>query len=226
MHHFKKYSLLSILFAASVAACTAPIVDESAADSAAAADPIASSGARSNCSTALDCRTDQMCQGIPTDRSKSVGKCRPKAVLPGDSEVCSAATLCGSGLRCNGLSTGSEGLCRPDWMSATYTGRGGHAASSVVAFGLATVPEDIVVTAKLSTESLAKATLTLTDPNGAIAVLCSPSAPCTRAQLAAGVSVLGISRDDEVNGRWTLQVSDTNAQTIRAWSLGLSSRFD
>jgi Proprotein convertase P-domain len=182
---------------------------------------------RADCVDSAVCGVGAICDGKPSDGSGSVGKCHAEAVAVGDGDSCTKESSCKAGLRCNGLSMGVEGTCRPDWMTAVYTQVAKTASSSVVAYGLATVPEDVVVRAKLSAANLANATVTLTDPNGQVATLCSPAVPCVAKQLAAGVSAQGISRDDEVNGRWTLRVaSKNNAVKIQSWSLTLSSRFD
>jgi hypothetical protein len=179
-----------------------------------------------DCRSNSNCRSGATCDGVPADGSTRFGKCHAVANIAGDGELCTTASRCKAGLRCNGLSMGSEGSCRPNWMSAVYTKNNAGAVSSVIAYGLATVPEDIVVRARVGNMNLATATLTLTDPNGTVATICSPAAPCTAAQLAAGVSAQGISRDDQVNGRWTLRVSGVAAAKIQSWSLSLSSRLD
>ncbi|HQP38280.1 MAG TPA: hypothetical protein PLI95_24015, partial [Polyangiaceae bacterium] len=80
---------------------------------------------------------------------------------------------------------------------------------------------------KLNKNDPSKLTLQLTDPNGVAAIVCSPAtAPCTKDGLAQGISVEGNSRDDQVNGRWTLQVKGSGAPKIVTWTLHLSSRWD
>jgi Proprotein convertase P-domain len=179
-----------------------------------------------DCRTSADCRVGAACDGVPADGSARVGKCHAEAAIVGDGESCTTTSRCKTGLRCNGLSMGNEGTCKPSWMSAVYTKASAGAVSSVVAYGLATVPEDIVVRARIANVNLATATITLTDPNGTVATICSTSARCTAAQLAAGVSAAGISRDDQVNGRWTLRIVGVAAAKIQSWSLSLSSRLD
>lgn len=142
--------------------------------------------------------------------------------------MCSEQELCEAELACVGLSMGPEGQCSPAWMVADYTNSTTYGTTSnVIAYGLATVPVDIVVTAQLNKTNSSKWTLQLTDPNGVAAVVCSPTTePCTAPLLADGVSVQGNSRDDQVNGRWTLQVKGSRSPKIRSWTLHLSSRWD
>jgi hypothetical protein len=181
-----------------------------------------------DCRTTEDCRDGLTCMGIPHDGSTQYGKCRSSESLSGEGAACGEALGCEPGLACVGLSMGPEGWCLPAWMVADYTNAKTYGTTSnVVAHGLATVPVDIVVWAELNKKTSSKWTLQLTDPNGVAAVVCSPSTvACTPENLAAGISVLGNSRDDAVNGRWTLQVKGSGSPKIKTWTLHLSSRMD
>ena len=142
--------------------------------------------------------------------------------------TCSSDQPCAEGLACIGLSMGPEGWCQPSWMVADYTnGKTYGTTSNVIVYGLATVPVDIVVSAKLNKSDPSKLTLQLTDPNGVAAIVCSPTVgACTTDRLSQGISVEGNSRDDQVNGRWTLQVKGSGAPKMATWTLHLSSRWD
>jgi hypothetical protein len=113
-------------------------------------------------------------------------------------------------------------------MIADYTNNTTYGTTSnVIAYGLATVPVDIVVRAQTNLSNPSALTLRLTDPNGSVAVVCSPTTIiCTTAGLSAGISVAGNSRDNNVNGRWTLQVLGKPSPKISNWTLHLSSRWD
>ena len=121
-----------------------------------------------------------------------------------------------------------SGLCAPSWMFGKYTNSATvSSASSVTVLGLATVPVDIVAQATVNKRDLAKLTFTLTDPNGQRAVLCSPATQvCSDAALRSGLSAKENTRDDEVNGRWTLRVQGPGGPKITRWTLQLSSRWD
>jgi hypothetical protein len=181
-----------------------------------------------DCRTVADCQDGQFCVGIPSDNSTKDGKCRATGHLPGEGLTCSEDVPCEPGLDCMGLSMGPEGMCLPSWMAADYTNATTYGTTSnVVAYGLATVPVDIVVQAKLNRHNVSHWTLKLTDPNGVVAVVCGPNdGTCTKSRLAEGISVQGNSRDDQVNGRWTLQVQGSGSPKIKTWTLHLSSRWD
>jgi len=181
-----------------------------------------------DCHTTADCLDGYACTGIPSDGSTKLGKCRSTSPVEGEGATCTAVQPCGEGLGCIGLSMGDEGWCVPSWMLAEFTNAKTYGTTSnVVVYGQATVPVDIVVSGKLNKNDPSKLTLQLTDPNGVAAIVCSPAtAPCTKDGLAQGISVEGNSRDDQVNGRWTLQVKGSGAPKIVTWTLHLSSRWD
>lgn len=181
-----------------------------------------------DCHTTADCLEGYSCTGIPSDGSTTLGKCRSTASIAGEGMTCSVAQPCADGLACIGLSMGPEGMCVPAWMMTDFTnGKTYGTTSNVVVYGQATVPVDIVVSAKLNKSDPSKLTLQLTDPNGVAGIVCSPAtAACTTDRLAQGISFEGNSRDDQVNGRWTLQVKGTGSPKIATWTLHLSSRWD
>ena len=70
--------------------------------------------------------------------------------------------------------------------------------------------------------------VTLSDPNGTVSVLWKNSN-----EVGDGVSqsfaLNGISRDDMVNGKWTLKVADTKhggGGWLKGWKMLVTSRFD
>lgn len=221
--------ILAFLAASAAAGCALPegpaaSVEEESAE---AASAVQAPWVPGDCQTSASCASGESCVGIPHDNSTIYGRCHATAPLPGEGLSCSATVSCQPDLACTGLSMGPDGTCAPAWMVADYTNSTTYGTTSnVVAYGLATVPVDIVVTAQLNLANPSNLTLRLTDPNGARAVVCSPTTvPCSTATLAAGVSV-GNSHDDQVNGRWTLQVLGTPSPKIKLWTLHLSSRWD
>jgi subtilisin-like proprotein convertase family protein len=96
-------------------------------------------------------------------------------------------------------------------------------------YGLASVPVDIEVVARIDHPRRTDLRVTLIDPNGAEAVLWDRTtelAEWNRSFVTSG----GISRDDQVNGRWSLRVEDLVAGggegTLVSWSLFIVSRWD
>lgn len=189
------------------------------------------------CTGANTCRPGLSCHGIPNDSSSIYGRCRNfSASIPGNGESCSVLQPCQAGLVCAGIANGyARGNCRPAWMAADFSVDAELALPSsttpvesrVAAVGLATVPEDIVVELDLVHASPHRLVLTLVDPNGDTALLWDgPNEGTPPARIPV---TRGISRDDSVNGRWTLRVtnpSGTGSGTLRSWRLKLTSRWD
>ena len=105
---------------------------------------------------------------------------------------------------------------------------GGRATSATVVRGLASVPVDIEVEVDLGGADPARLRLELTDPNGDTALVWDGAAQggAMPARMSAG---WGISRDDTVNGAWTLTVTTLDAGaagTLAGWRLDLTSRWD
>lgn len=183
-----------------------------------------------------ECAENLTCYG--TGRDSDLGRCVNLEDVPGGAgDECSDADPCGRGLVCAGLTLGwGWGLCNPEWQSGTY--HASHAfhvpddprlnfSSAVRVYGQATVPLDIVVTVDVDHDRPRDLALWLEDPNGQIAEVWA------KGQGRAGVSEVvvleGISRDDTVNGLWTLHAFDTRkgkAGVVRGWSLSLTSNFD
>jgi hypothetical protein len=193
-------------------------------------------GAGDDCAAPADCAAGLSCVGVPFDGSPEIGKCADTAaVIPGDGDDCSAAEPCGGGLTCAGTTIyGGAGYCRPLWMLGAFAsaedvpipdGSPGGIMSSVVVYGLASVPEDIVVTLDIAHPRPEDLVVTLHAPNTSSDVLWENEAS-PAAEVIAG---WGIDRDDFVNGTWSLQVADTVAGepgTLHGFTLTVSSRYD
>ncbi|XXF77943.1 proprotein convertase P-domain-containing protein [Myxococcaceae bacterium GXIMD 01537] len=188
------------------------------------------------CTGAGTCQAGLVCEGVPGDGSSPYGRCRGGAAIPGDNASCSALLPCQEGLVCHGLASGSpEGICRPEWMSGSFTRYADlplHAStatveSTVAAVGLATVPEDITVVLDLVHTSPSKLVLTLVDPGGETALLWDgPNEGVPPARISV---TRGIPRDGAINGRWLLRVQNPSGMgsgTLRAWTVELTSRYD
>lgn len=180
---------------------------------------------------------DLSCQGVPSDGSSVLGACIDPAAVPGEGAECSPTTACATGTVCAGLTLWDTGSCVPAWMANSFladvpaaipTGAGATVTSSTVVRGLATVPVDIEVEVDLAGVDIRRLRLELTDPNGDTALLWNGATDggSPPARLLAGP---GISRDDSVNGHWTLTavtLGAGTAGTLAGWRLHLTSRMD
>jgi hypothetical protein len=188
------------------------------------------------CTGAGTCETGLVCEGRPYDGSSQYGRCVTGTYNPGDGASCSRFVPCGDGLACHGLDSGAtEGWCRPEWMSGTFTAYsdrvlpGNTTAHTVTqpVVGLATVPEDITVELDLVHNNPSKLVLTLEDPTGETALLWNgplEGTPPKRIPVTRG-----IPRDTSVNGLWKLHIvnpSGVGNGRLREWTLNLTSRYD
>jgi Proprotein convertase P-domain/Somatomedin B domain len=189
-----------------------------------------------DCSASSQCGGSMKCFGIPGDGSGPFGKCNSSAAISGEGASCSATQPCKANLVCAGQEIWTEGNCVPTWMKGSYENASaqsiplgiGGVTSSVVVYGLATVPVDIAVDLKITHPRPSDLTITLTDPNGAVSTVWK-QASTLGPDLNQRLLVKDNSRDDMVNGRWTLKVVDgkTGASgTLKKWTLELTSRWD
>lgn len=99
------------------------------------------------------------------------------------------------------------------------------ASMGMTIFGLASVPEDVIVHLERSHPRPQALRIILTQPSSAESVVWEVNSAGS-ARVVMGGSV---ERDSEVNGVWTLTVIDTvsgNIGTLNGWSLELTSRMD
>ena len=192
------------------------------------------------CATDGDCAEISLeldCRGAPNDGSSVLGVCVDPGAVSGEGEECTGAAGCAAGTVCAGLTLWDSGICVAEWMTGTFTadlsaaipaGAGATVATSTVVRGLASVPVDIEVEADLDGVAPARLRLELTDPNGISTVLWdgATQAGPLPARLLAGWE---ISRDEAVNGRWTVTATTLDAGaagTLSGWRLHLTSRWD
>lgn len=178
------------------------------------------------------------CYGIPSDGSSPYGQCVDPAPVPGEGERCDRWTPCVEGTICAGWTLWGEGTCVPEWMAGRFESDPpepvtineapfGGAGSQVIVQGLASVPVDIEVVVHLEHARPTDLRVTLTDPNGTVAVLWDRSAEL--AEWSRSFVPSGISRDEAVNGRWTLRIEDLVSGEVgvfHSWSLFIVSRWD
>ena len=205
-----------------------PVAMQTLKDAANPEAPLLAGDCRSN----DDCEGTLSCRGIPFDGSTDLGRCIDLSPIPGEGAWCDADTPCAEGLGCAGVEAWGDGICNPLWMFGSFDNTTevtiddpGSATSEVVVYGLASVPVDIAVTLDISHPNPSDLTVILTDPNGTSGTVWSNEAD---PQSYVAVNN-GISRDDAINGLWTLTVTDTvsgNAGTLHGWTLDLSSRWD
>ena len=190
------------------------------------------------CYTDADCTTSgNVCRGIPHDGILSTGKCVPYATITGEGSSCSATVSCPTGTFCSGLTMGwIQGNCRADWMagdfSTPYYIRDINVATETQTFfpvsGLASVPEDVVLTMDASAVTNSQdLKIVISDPNGSTATFWDGSV--STGSIPSTVNIFGsISRDDTINGQWTVTFTNTGsaAGTIKDFSLHLTSRWD
>lgn len=103
------------------------------------------------------------------------------------------------------------------------------AVSSVIVQGQATVPVDLEVDLDVSHPDMHALRIRLVDPNGTQALLWDGPASAGSTFPPHIVVDNGISRDDSVNGRWTLRIDNaagTQAGLLKGWTLKLTSRWD
>lgn len=187
-----------------------------------------------DCRGSFECPGELRCVGIPSDGSSELGICRDLRPIEGAGEPCTGPAGCGDGLVCVGAIAYGEGWCSPAWMSDTFTSTTirhipadtpTYVATSVTVRGQASVPVDLVVRLDLAHDDPGALRIWLRDPNGDTALV-HDRAP----QVADSIVVRGgISGDDQVNGRWLIQIDNAGGSgtgTLRGWTLDLTSRWD
>ncbi len=187
-----------------------------------------------DCVDAMSCEAGLRCFGRPFDGSTELGKCVDVTPIAGEGASCDSATACGDGLICAGWTVWGSGDCVPRWMSGRWETEpesaipeSGSLRESVVVYGLASVPVDIEVQVHIDHPRRTDLRVTLLDPNGVASVLWDRSTEL--AEYSRSFALSGISRDDQVNGRWTLQVEDLvtgQTGTLESFRLFVVSRWD
>lgn len=186
-----------------------------------------------DCKTVADCVPPEKCWGIPNDGATDLGRCVDIQAVPnGAGNTCTASMPCGPDLVCVGLSKWEQGFCNPAWMEGIYTNSnpvtipsGATVTHTIPVYGLATVPVDIWVTLKLAYPKANALFVTLTDPNGDVAVVWNVGEGVDSVSTTV---VSGISGDDAVNGLWTLTIQGTPISTgvLYMTQLKITSNWD
>lgn len=180
------------------------------------------------CGAGDPCPSGLFCTGGST----SPGRCVDTSV-EGSGDPCSASGACGDGLVCAGRDDDFVGICNPEWMKDEFVNEGaasipdgpnGSSGMSVDVVGLATVPTDAVVHARIEHARQADLELTLENPTGTSVLVW----PAGSGPVPATIPV-NVPGDESVNGLWTLTVKDKSAGVtgaITLFTLELTSRFD
>jgi subtilisin-like proprotein convertase family protein len=149
--------------------------------------------------------------------------------------TCSVSSLCEPGLVCHALTVWEEGFCRDDGDNGRFFGFGGAVPDNdptglvvtVEASGLASVPEDAILSLELSHPDPSQLVITLANPLGTPTVVWDHGDGAgSELMLTLPVFAPG---DEDANGTWTLTVVDDvagDSGDLEAWDLELTSRFD
>ncbi|MCA9619734.1 MAG: proprotein convertase P-domain-containing protein [Myxococcales bacterium] len=188
-----------------------------------------------DCANNADCLEGLRCEGKPFDGSPEIGKCIPQGNVPGADDECQADSDCLEGLACAGLTVyGGTGFCRPTWMFGTFASEEASipipdadqagVSMDLVVYGLATVPEDLMVTIDLDHPRPQDLVVRLVSTNGSDSLLWNhDQSP------AFYLSATGIERDNYINGQLTLEVMDTvsgETGVLHGFEVWVSSRYD
>ncbi|MEM9072200.1 MAG: proprotein convertase P-domain-containing protein, partial [Myxococcota bacterium] len=173
--------------------------------------PAGTAGEGEPCLDTMGCAEGLRCFGRPNDGSSPYGQCVDPTPIPGEGDLCDRFSPCNDGLVCAGWTIFGEGICVPQWMAGRYRDdvpeaipAGGTIERGVVVSGLASVPVDIEVTTHIVHPRLSDLRVILADPNGTESILWDRTSELE--EWSRSFALNGISRDDEVNGRWTLRV--------------------
>jgi hypothetical protein len=189
-----------------------------------------------DCANSAACKSGLECIGIPYDGSPAIGKCADTSPIPGEGDACGhySGACASEELECAGTTIYSgEGYCRPLYMFGAYETNTSvaipdnsavGATAEVVVYGLASVPEDIMVTLYIDHPRPQDLVVTLSSTNGSSDVLWNhPNSPDYY------LPSNGLERDNEVNAKLTLHVVDSvsgMAGQLNGFKVLISSRWD
>lgn len=169
--------------------------------------------------------------GVTADTTANTFDCAADGLA--DDWDCSHSQLCAPNAICSSLTLWEPGYCREIDTSGRFNGAGNLAISpnasssqTLTISGLASVPEDVIVTLDIIHPDPSQLRITLLN------LYDTPSMVWD--QEDAGGANLSISRpiwtpsDEDINGPWTLMVEDLggNAGTVVSWDLEVTSRYD
>lgn len=146
---------------------------------------------------------------------------------------CTAAEDCAAGLVCAGTTFYDVGHCRPSWMAGTFADtqdvaipdNGTPIQRTIEVSGLASVVEDLIVHLDIDHPRKQDLYIVLFQPSSAESLIWDVDSSGVARVVVGG----NLERDSNVNGTWTLQVTDYvggSAGTLRGWALEITSRLD
>ncbi len=190
------------------------------------------------CTGIEDCQPGLRCLGIPRDGSGELGRCWDLSNREGEGDECDAHADCVDGLVCMGITVfpGSEfciaedhhGIYENNDRLAILDGDDEGRTSTLVVYGLGSVPGDIVVLLDVDHPAPEQLRFELASPSGDGGVFFDGAEDAVEL-LGAGFAILSIPRDDEVNGRYTLRMVDTVAGDrghLNGWTLDIIINWD
>ncbi len=187
------------------------------------------------------CESNEDCGGRPvycTGRVNGVGICRDTGNHEGIQDNCNVDADCNEGLICIGQSVYSTGYCADDWMRDTVSVEiiasipemvmDNPIGFPVIVRGQASVPEDIVIDLDIEHSDHSSLWIGIQPPTGQ-EVVTVWDGRTMGGQIPDSIDVLGIYRDDAVNGEYTLYVQNVEGRgegTFRGYSMLVTSRWD
>lgn len=147
---------------------------------------------------------------------------------------CDPLQLCGVGLLCHALTIEDAGWCRDAVDHRTFhvpanldiPDDGSTVTSPLTVSGLATVPEDVIVTLHIDHPDPSQLRVVLTNLYG------TPSLVWDRWQASGGLHItrpVGFAGDESANGPWNLEVTDHvpgGVGRLVSWDVEMTSRYD
>jgi subtilisin-like proprotein convertase family protein len=203
------------------------------------------------CDSDAGCAAGLICEGIIDHPLHGLlGRCvDPDLGLGSSVYECTEEQSCelDKGLICSGMARYGSGFCRPAWMARTFKGAERvdipdgdpqGVQTSVWAYGLATVDEEVNIDMSVSHDDFTQLRITMTNPyglEGDVITVFDGSKPWHMEEIDADSGwarikkTLYFSGDEEVNGPWTLYLVDNTPGVqgrLYSWELYISSRYD
>lgn len=186
-----------------------------------------------DCLEKSECADGLTCYGKVADGSTEFGKCVDMNQAADQGMDCTTDADCTDGSVCMGDEVWNGMFCVNAWQEGTFSMNEsleipdmGSVESSVVVYGLATVPIDVVLTLDIDHPDPSSLQFTMYNFNG------YESNPAQLdAELVSGGRILvrAFPSDDMVNGTYTLVMTDTKSGgigVINGWDLRITSTFD
>lgn len=181
------------------------------------------------------CQAGLFCHNITFDENPTQGRCADaNAPLGGVEQSCKEYEPCQEGLTCMGVTVyDGNGYCREaDAMAVREVTvnetipSGGTLTKSIVINTLRTVPEDVVIDLDIDHPRKEDLTVVLTAASNTSTTLWAGGDANPPSYIT---ETWGIERDNEVNGTWTVTITDNGqgvAGHFNGFTLTVTSRYD